>query len=413
MSSTGSPSAEPPTPSRGQSWALMAEADYRNLWCVGVVSHNTRWMEVVAVSIYVYDVTGSPLVVSLVMLVRTLPMALLGATIGALAARFDRKRIVVWSMAVLAIQSAVLGFLAYTGALSLWMVYAGALISGTSNATDFPCRRTLMADAVGPSRISGAMALEGLTQNITRLMGPAVGGLFMETAGLHGAYFLSAALAMGGLLLAQRVSLGAPQRGGPAPRLAEALIEGWRYALTKPVIMAALTITVLANSLAYPFTAMMPVIGKEVLEVGPFLVGLLVSGHGLGALLGSLVLVSRPVSNVSRAFLYGNILLVAPLIGFAFSPWYLLSIALLMVSGLGQAVFASCQGAVILLHAAPEMHTRAMGLVVTSIGTQPVGFFLIGLLATWYGAVLATAACAALCLAGLIGVALKWPDARR
>ena len=164
------------------------------------------------------------------------------------------------------------------------------------------------------------------------------------------------------------------------------------------------------NCFAFPFIAFVPVIGKELLGLGPFLVGLLASAHGVGSIAGSLWFSARPPVTVGRVFLVGAMFTSLPLAVFAFSPWFALSIAALLVSGLGMAAYVATQGAVVFAHASPEMRARVMGLMVSSIGTWPLGILFMGLMATGFGASWAVAVSALVGVAGLTAVRFLWRD---
>ena len=133
------------------------------------------------------------------------------------------------------------------------------------------------------------MALESATGNAIRMVGPALGGLLMETPGLPGVFLASALLhAVCALIVLGVAHDGGEPRAAPAPFLAM-LREGWLFTRARRVVVGALAITVIVNLWGFAYITMVPVIGERVLQLSPTLIGLLLSAEGLGALLGALL----------------------------------------------------------------------------------------------------------------------------
>ena len=259
------------------------------LWLCGGVTGALRWLELLAVSVYVLETTGSPFLVALLTFLRMAPMLLCGIPAGALADRYDRRHLLVGGLAVLALIAAILGLLALDGRLALWQLALGTLLSGVYWSAELPVRRTMLGEIAGPARLSRAMALEFATGNATRMVGPALGGCTDGDAGparrLPGQRAAPRALRAdraGGRPRRRRAACGA----GPVPAM---LREGWLFTRARRVVVAALAITVIVNLWGFAYITMVPVIGERVLQLSPTLIGLLLSAEGLGALLGALL----------------------------------------------------------------------------------------------------------------------------
>lgn len=384
---------------------------------MGAVNASTRWMEILAVSIWAYEVSGSPLVVSIMLFARTLPMVLFGAAAGVLVERFDRRKLLIASFSSLATVSCVLAILSLTGNLAVWHAAVGAFISGTLFACDFPLRRTLLGESAGPSGVNVAMALESVTLNTTRLVGPLVAGAFMEYADIYGSYMVTTCLCTGAALLAVGLSpkppVERPAEGAGSRSFLTELKEGMAYARARPAIMGALSVTALANTFGFPYTALIPVIGKEVLDLGPLMVGVLASATGVGSLTTALWLTMKPTRHVGTTYFLGTLFMMAPVILFAMSPWFALSFFLLLLSGYGQASFTSTQGAIVFALAEPHMRGRVMGLIATCIGTMPAGVLFMGAVASVASASWAVGISSAMGVAGLGVVRLAFRDLLR
>lgn len=150
-----------------------------------------RWFEILATSVFTFSVTQSALAVALVNLARAAPNLLFGAFTGALADRFDRRRLMLAGEIVLVVVTGLLFFLAAIDAISPWHIAVGAFLNGIVFSTEFPVRRNMMGDIAGIDRVGRAMALDLTANNATRIVGPALGGLVLQTIGIAGVYALA------------------------------------------------------------------------------------------------------------------------------------------------------------------------------------------------------------------------------
>jgi MFS family permease len=195
---------------------------------------------------------------------------------------------------------------------------------------------------------------------------------------------------------------------GSAETVLASLVTGLREVRAQPIILGVLAITVLMNLLVFPYQQMWSVLARDILHVGPELLGLLVAADGLGALIGSLAIASRRALKGHTAIYLGGSLVAAALVmALALSPWYLLSLGVQFFLGMAESGFATMQAAIILIHAPERARGRAMGILSVCIGTGPIGALWIGYAASEIGAPYATA------LGGLAGLLLMAPIALR
>ncbi len=396
-------------------FALVGNVAFRRVWVSGALSNVNRWLEILAVGVWVFDRTGSAFDVTLMFVLRMLPLMLFGALAGSLAERFDRRTMVMAGLYLLIASTAALGVTAALGELELWHVAAGGFLNGMVWAGEMPLRRTMLGDIAGDGRVAQAMGFDTATNNATRMLGPLAGGALLEGIGISGAFFAGTVLNLLSLLLFARVRLEDGARAGVAPAgVLTALRDGFRYIRNSRPLVATLAVTVIYNIWGFPMTSMVPVIGKEGLGLSAFPVGVLQSAEGLGALLGALGIAwFGRAAWFRRIYVLGVSTYMISAIVFAASPWFLLSGAILVAAGIGGACFATMQSTLTFLGASPEMRNRAMGVLTICIGTGPIGFLHLGLLAEWLGA---NTAVTVIAVEGLVMLALAllvWPEARR
>jgi MFS family permease len=192
------------------------------------------------------------------------------------------------------------------------------------------------------------------------------------------------------------------------------LWEGWRFTRSRRVIVGALAVTVIVNLWGFAYITMIPVIGERALALSPAMIGLLMSTEGLGALIGALLVArfGRP-GRYTQIYLGSSLVFLLGVLAFGLSRSFALSLALLLLSGIGIAGFSVMQSTIFFLAAPAAVRSRVMGLLTVSIGAGPIGMLHVGLLADWLGAANAVALIAAEGLIALALVALLWPELRR
>jgi MFS family permease len=358
----------------------------------GAFGEGTRWLEVLAISIYVYDVTQSALVVTLVTFVRALPMVAFGAVTGALAERAEPRRILLYGTVGMTAVSFIMAAITYAGMAQVWHLGIAGFLSGLLFSTEFPVRRRLLGEFAGPDRIGSAMGFDSVTRTATRILGPLLGGALLQFVGLHGAFVLAGAVYLVVVLLL----IGVPRRpisvvASAASSFFSNLAEGLRYVRSNRPLLGFLAVTIIMNLWVFPYQSMVPAIAQDVLQVKPFLVGVLFGVEGLGAMIGALlVAMIEPRHHYLRLYVFGAALAMLAVGAFSLSDSYGLSLVICLVGGFGLAGFTTMQATLPFIMATPEVRARVLGLVSVCIGLGPIGQLHLGFLSEWLGPPLAT-----------------------
>jgi MFS family permease len=392
--------ARPP----GRAAWLIDSADFWRLWFVGLVVFVVRWVETVAVGVFVYQHTESAFLVAMMTMLRLLPRGLFGAFLGAIAERTERRTTLILVTAGTLLTSLILATLAHLHMLEVWHLAVASFINGIGWATDNPVRRVMIGEAVGSPQMSKAMSLDVGANNASRMIGPTIGGLLLAGTGIAGVFTLSVVLYAIAVIAACRVRY----RNSFPPTSAESVLarigEGLRLVRNDRRLIGTLTVTVIYNVFGWPFTSMVPVIGQDRLLLGPEGIGVLASMDGIGAFVGAVLMAMfcRP-HFFRQAYVGGVTIYLVMLIAFALVPMPLIAGSALVFTGLSGAAFSIMQATLVYLSAPPEMRSRILGVLSVCIGTGPVGFIALGMLADAIGAPWATAASG---LAGLLALLL-------
>ena len=384
------------------------------IFLVGTLTSLVRWLEMLVFGVYVYAETGSATTTAAMTLLRLLPLALFGAFAGAAADRLDRRRLMQWGLTAMCVLSAGLAVLAWSGRIEVWHLGVAAFLGGTFWITDFPVRRTLIGDVVRGPFLGRAMGVDTLANNGTRVLGPLLGGALLATVGLEGTFVLAAVLHAICWIAFQRVRFPSSGASTGTDSVWRSTAEGIRYLRNNRHLAGVLAVTVVFNVWAFPMISMIPVIGEEGFRLGPSAVGILASTEGAGALVGSVLVAvfARPV-NFMRLYFAGCVLYLALSVAFAASPYPWLAGTALFVVGLGGAAYAAMQTTLVILATPPAVRGRMMGVLSVCIGTGPLGFYHVGLLADWLGARDAVALIGLEGLVAAIAISLVWPEIHR
>jgi predicted MFS family arabinose efflux permease len=339
-------------------------------------------------------------------------MLCFGAVIGLVCDAWDRKRILLWGLALNGAVALTISLLAVLGWARPWQVGLAAFVSGTVWATELPGRRRMIGEFAGTGAVSRAIALDSLTNSLARIAGPLLGGLAYAWVGLAGAYALSAACYLAGAFMVPGISHAQQTRKLALLGLLGELAQGVRYASRAPVVLSVLAVTATMNLFAFSYTAIVPPLARVGFGVGDALVGLLAAGEPTGALLGGLVLARwTPRWNPVLLLVAGSAIFMSALVAMALAPSYPLACLTLLLGGVGLALFGNMQTSLILTEVPAAIRSRQMGLITVSIGIAPLGHLLIGLLADAFGPSRAVLAAALLGLLALAGIARLSPAA--
>ncbi len=388
---------------------LSAIPDFRRLWFVGLVSFVVRWLELLAVALFSYQITGSAFVVAMLSMLRLLPMGLFGAFLGVAADRFERRSALILVVAVSMASTLVLAVLASAGALEVWHLALASFVNGICWATDNPVRRMMIGDVVGPERMGSAMSFDVGTNNASRIIGPMLSGVLLAQYGIASVFWLGVVLYAASLVAALRMRT----RNAPAAAHSASFFirirEGFAWLRGDRRLIGVFAITVIFNVFGWPFTSMVPVIATDNLQLDPEGVGLLASCDGAGGLIGALLFakLARP-EWYGRIYVGAVVLYFATVIGFAAAPVTPVAAVILLLSGMGAVGFAVMQTTQVYRDSPVEMRARLLGVLSVCIGTGPIGFVYLGFLADVLTPQVATVALGAQGLLALLVTRRYW-----
>src|SRR5262245_1565279 len=380
------PSQSRDTARRSNLFDVLRYRDFRLYWIGYFISHVGDSMQQTAVTWLLYEITNSPLKLGLNGAFRAVPMILLGLFGGTLADRFDRRRVLLVTQSILMVLALLLGLLDQKGHIQPWHIYGLTLVTAVIRSLDSPARQALVPSLVPRSALPNAIALNSLLWKGTLLLGPSFAGIAISTIGTEGAFyanglsFLSVVIA---LFLMKTSSSGK----GRTESFLKDLKLGLSYVRGQKIILAIMLMEAFSSVFGLD-SAMLTIFAQDILKVGATGLGFLQSARGLGAIVGSALLVAI-VNTRSQ----GKILLTATVVYglsfalFGLSPNFPLSLLLIFIAGAADTVWGATRSTILQINTPDNLQGRVMGVFgLSSRGLSPLGQVETGLVVPVIGA---------------------------
>ena len=367
-------------------WESLRIPQFRWLFLSNTTFFLAMQGQIIVRSWLVYTITDSALALGIVSLMVALSMLSLGPIGGVAADRFERRGLVAAGQATVVIAEAVVLLLLFSGGLEYWHILVQVTVVGAVFPFVMPARNAIVADVVGRRRLTNAMALNMTAVNVTRVVGPSVGGLLIGFAGVEVAYSINAGL----YVLALAAMMGvhrAPVADPSGHSMLRNMAQGFRYVAENRLVLVLLFFGLVPMFLVMPFQTLLVVFAEDIWEVGPLGLGILSGASGVGGVVGAVFVVWR--SNSSRrlrlmmtsVFAFGLFMM-----GFALSPWFWLGLPLILAGSAFQAIYTTLNNTAIHVLIPDSVRGRVSGFLTMSFSLPMLGVAPISALAEVWGA---------------------------
>ncbi|SDB90048.1 Predicted arabinose efflux permease, MFS family [Raineyella antarctica] len=358
--------------------------NYRIYFFGALLSNIGLWMFRVAQDWLVLTVLTdhSSLALGTITGLQFLPILLLSAYTGAVADRFDKRRLMMVTQTLLGAVALVQAVLVVSGSVQLWHVYVLATLSGIATAFDSPARQAFVSEMVPDSHLVNAVGLNSTSFNASRLLGPGIAGLTIGAWGV-GPAILFNALSYAATVIALASMDPAQLRQAPRTRGRGSVRAGLAYVARRPDILLVLFMVFMLGTFGLNFQVTNALMATQVFHVGPEAFGLMGTVMAVGTLTGALVAANRkrPRMPVLVLALAG---FAVGMVGLAFAPSYVVYIVLLAFVGVCALTMMTSANATVQISTDPQMRGRVMALyMMVFMGGTPIGAPLIG----WVGEV--------------------------
>jgi MFS family permease len=374
-----------PTSERGATFAALANPNFRKFFYGQAVSMIGTWMQSVAQSWLVFQLTHSGTALGWAIALQTVPVLFGAPYAGLIADRVDKRKLLVGTQSVMGVLALVLGLLSVTHSAQLWMVYALAFALGCANAVDNPTRQSFVLEMVGPKHLRNAVTLNSVLVNAARAVGPAVAGILIATIGVGICFLINAGTFVAVIFALTTLDVSTLQPSPPAARSKGQLREGFAYVRHSSSLLVPLGMMALVGMLAYEFQVVLPVVASHSYGGGAQAYGFLTAAMGVGAVIGGLGVAGRGYSGTKPLIVASTVFGVVILLAAAAPNLVVACIAMLLV-GAGSVAFLAIGNSTLQLAASPTMRGRVMALwAVAFLGSTPIGGPIAGYVSEHFG----------------------------
>lgn len=367
-------------------WHVLRHRGFTLFFVMRVLSAMGTQVVAVSVGWQVYNLTSNPADLGLVGLLQFAPALLLVLVTGAAADRFNRRLITAICLFGEGLCAAGILFFTWHGSITVGTIFSLLVLFGLFRAFVNPATQSLVPNLVPEAELSSAIALSSSSWQVATIVGPAVGGL---------AYGFAAEFAYGAAVLlflfaAASVALipKPPQKTVAEPPTWQSLSAGIRYIWVEKIVLGAISLDLFAVLLGGA-TALLPIYARDILDVGPWGLGLMHSSMGVGSIAMALYLTSRPIRDhagvtmFAAAFLFGLCTIV-----FGVSTIVWLSIVMLCLMGAADMISVYVRQTLVQLRTPDQLRGRVNAVTMVFTGaSNEVGGFRAGMVAALIGAV--------------------------
>jgi MFS family permease len=349
------------------------------LYFIGqTISSIGSWLQALAVTWLVLELTNRSDQLGIAMALQFLPMLLLGAPAGVLADRFNNRRLLIATSVTSGVLALAFGAVVATGHASIWWIYALTLMLGLVLAVERPAMQAILFQLVGPDLLPGAVAANSTINSVSRLVGPALAGSLIATVGIEACFFLNAASYL--VVIAALVALRSNELVA-RPLIGRAkgkLREGFAYVRTHPEVSRPLLVMTVVGIVAYNFPTTFPSMIRFGFHRGAGSVGLAMSVSAIGSIVGG-IYIAGVKPNPRRTLAIALAGFAAACLALSLAPGYWAFVALSIPLGFASAAFQSVNTVVVQQATEPSMQGRVMALhQMAWFGTTPIGALLMG-----------------------------------
>ena len=380
-------------------FGALRSRDFRFFWTGAFVSNIGSWIQSIALSWLVLQLTNSPFALGVVSFSGTAPILALSLFGGVFVDRADRRRLLIITQSLLLILAVSLAVFTFARLAQLGHIVVISVLTGIVLAANGPAWQAFIVDLVEPRDLPTAIALNSTQFNLSRVVGPSIAGVLLAVIGAAGCFFINGLsfLAVVGALFVIRPRPSTPKR--PTDGMWKPLKDGLGYTLRHPILSHLIILTSVMTIFGFPYAILMPVMAQNVLGLGASGYGAMMAATGLGAILGSLAM-----ARWGNYFPRGRLLIIAEsgfaasVIGFSLSRSFLIALVLLACLGFFMIAYMTNANTTIQLIVPNHLRGRVMSIwTLVSFGMTPIGSLLAGAIAQNWGAPLALGLGGAVC----------------
>jgi len=355
--------------------------NFRMFWSGNFLSNIGTWMQNVAQGWLVLSLTGSAFWLGVVGFAGAIPFLMFTLFGGVVADRVNKRRLLLATQSAMMVLAFALAALAWLKIITVWEVVVLAFLNGMAMAMNAPSYQALVPRLVPREDLTNAIALNSAQFNMSRILGPTLGGYAMALVGVAGNFFLNGVSFLAVLWALTRIRYPEPEVSH-YPGLLQSLKEGFGYVRGNRQMRVLLWLTAAASLLGIPFLTFIPYFAKIQLHSDETGLGWLMAASGLGAVLGAVTVAALgKLRHRGMVVTAGGVVFFSAIIGVCFSHTFRLTQCVLLFEGYSAILMISSFNVAIQHLCSDQMRGRVMSIYATSfLGLPPLGSLLAGVL---------------------------------
>jgi len=362
--------------------------NYRLFFAGQSISLIGTWMQKTAVSWVIYTLTHSTFMLGLTLFASLFPSFLFSLIGGVVSDRYNRYRVLLTTQIASLIQALLLAILILLKHYEVWEILSLSVVLGIINAFDVPARQSLVYQMVeDKDDLPNALALNSSMVNLSRIIGPGLAGIVLQSIG-DGACFLLNALSFVAVIASLlMVRLPKYVKKEHTKNVFGELKEGLEYIKRTPSIGFVILMLGLVSLLVLPYNTLIPYFARDVFRGTARTFGVIDSFIGLGAFSCAIFLASQKTgTNLKRILFINTLIFGTGLILFSHEHNYYLALAFAVITGFGMMSQVTVSNTLIQTTVAPDMRGRVISLYAMAFfGMQPLGGLVVGTISKWIG----------------------------
>ena len=339
--------------------------DFRHLFFSTFAESVSWYMMIVALSWQVLEMSDSAFLIGMVWAAHSTPYLLFGVLAGAIADKVNRRNLLIWALVLQVAIALALGLLTTFGLIQIWHILFISFVHGTTSTFCTTTRQAFVVDIVGLENAMSAISMNAVAWRVMGVFGGAATGFVIEIFGIDWPYYIMIMALLVGIIVILPIQNLVNEITPKQPSTSQGIVEGIRIMGTNQIVLVLAVMAIVTEIFGFSFLVVVPIFARDVFVVGAFGLGMLTTMQSVGGLLGGLALASLGNYRHKGRLLLGIFLGFGIfLILFSNSPWYPVSLVMMVGVGAMMAALDAMQHTMLQLNVSEEQRGRAMGIWV-------------------------------------------------
>ncbi|MBN2830777.1 MAG: MFS transporter [Candidatus Omnitrophica bacterium] len=395
-------------------FSSLSVKNFRVYWLGMLVSLIGTWIQQVAQSWLVFQITSSAFLLGVVGFLNSIPVLILSLFGGVLADRINKRTILIATQVAFMFLAFLLAVLIQFKIITPVQIMIIAILNGVVMAFDAPARQSIVVEFVGKKHLFNAIALNSVAFNSSRIIGPALAGILVATIGMSGCFYINGVSFLAVIIALYSIKLKHSRNLSQSSAFKD-VKDGLIFIKNNRLILALISMVAVVSLFGVAHVILMPIFANDVLKVGIKGLGVLMSSAGCGALIGALILARLGDSNHKGSLLlFSAMVFSVSLAIFSLSKTYLLSIFALILVGLSSVIAVSLVNTLLQLNVEDRFRGRVMSaFMLTFAGMMPFGNLIAGSLAHIAGVSIAVLFGGVVCTVFFAAINIAYPELKK